>query len=377
MPLPKISFSKIQANNSSDYLKELSEYGNYFRKFFPYFGDTTKIYLDSAATSQKPGSVILAQMEFLVKHNSNIHRTTGGKSTSIIEEVRQKTATFLGVDSSEIVFGGGFTELLCNMAMSLAESLRPGDVILLSQWEHHSNLLIWQKIAQQKNCSIEYIPIHKPAENQTRSQIHIAEKDWETLLLFASENSQKQNQKISIESGEEATEESTVSNLNNFKNSEFRDSLPFSADFLDIKKADLEISQKILDHLSQESQSSREYLNVDYHDLKKTHNSKKVENRPKNDSVKKNLVGEYKEKSLDNSLKKLVDNYDKSLTGSINWLEFIDILIIHKNRIKIFSVSETSNISGYNPPIREIIKIVKTFSKDCICIVDTSQSSKG
>jgi selenocysteine lyase/cysteine desulfurase len=300
-------------------------YGNYFRSFFPYFKDDTKIYLDSAATSQKPLCVIQAQMDFLIHHNANIHRTTGGLSTNLIEEVRQKTADFLETEFEEIVFGGGFTEMLCNMAMSLSQLLESGDVILLSQWEHHSNLLIWQKIASQKKCSIEYIPIWsekkpktekpKTSSNQNFSQIHLTAEDKKVLTGFLLEiDKTKTDNKEFL--GQKFIEKKAFERIN----------------FLDIKKTDKEIGQDLIYVLGGGG-----------------------------DTV---------------TALKTIEGKQTGLLGSIDWFGFLDVLIKNKNKIKILSISETSNISGYQAPVKEIIELIKIFSSDCVSLVDASQSDK-
>ncbi len=122
------------------------------------------IYLDSAATSQKPQAVIDAIDEFYREYNANVHRgiyTIGERSTAAYEAARATVARFLGVaDAHEIVFTRNATEAINLVAYSWGRKhIGRGDVIVLTEMEHHANLVPWQLLAQEKDADLEFIPI--------------------------------------------------------------------------------------------------------------------------------------------------------------------------------------------------------------------------
>ena len=123
------------------------------------------VYLDNAATSQKPKKVIESMNDYYKNHNANIHRsihTLGEEATEKYEEAHSNVAEFIGADSSEnIVFTKNTTESLNLLAYSLTSRLKKGDEIILSQMEHHSNLVPWQQMAIQKGLKLTFIEITK------------------------------------------------------------------------------------------------------------------------------------------------------------------------------------------------------------------------
>lgn len=126
------------------------------------------VYLDNAATSQKPDAVINALSDFYTKYNSNVHRglyPLSEESTRIYEEARTKIANLIGADSKEIIFTSGTTEGLNGLARSLQKSglLPMNPKIMLSDLEHHSNILPWQGI---DGVEINYLEIDKNYEIQ-------------------------------------------------------------------------------------------------------------------------------------------------------------------------------------------------------------------
>jgi cysteine desulfurase / selenocysteine lyase len=136
------------------------------RQEFPQLSTTAHshplIYLDNAATTPKPQCVIDSQVDFYTNWNSNIHRSSSwlsGKATNLYENTRQKVADYLhALSPKEIVFTSGCTESINLVATSL-NIFTEGGVILVSDLEHHSNLLPWQRIAQQKNLILRSIPV--------------------------------------------------------------------------------------------------------------------------------------------------------------------------------------------------------------------------
>ncbi len=122
------------------------------------------VYLDNAATSQKPRQVIRAITHYYENVNSNVHRgvhTLSQESTALYEEARQAVAKFINAKTEEIIFTKNTTESLNLVAYRLAHILKEGDEILLSVSEHHSNFVVWQQIALKKNVKIKVIPLNE------------------------------------------------------------------------------------------------------------------------------------------------------------------------------------------------------------------------
>ncbi|MFC4809257.1 cysteine desulfurase [Paenibacillus sp. GCM10023250] len=124
------------------------------------------VYLDSAATSQKPRSVIDAVVRYYERDNANVHRgvhTLGSRATDAYEGAREKTAKFLNAASpQEIIFTRGTTTALNLVASSYARAVcGEGDEIVITQMEHHSNLIPWQQVAKATGASLKYIPLQK------------------------------------------------------------------------------------------------------------------------------------------------------------------------------------------------------------------------
>src|SRR3989338_8619128 len=128
------------------------------------------VYLDNAATSQKPKQVIDAIKDFYENYNANIHRSIhrlGEQATEAYENARKKTADFINADSEEIVFTKGTTESLNLAAYSLGNELKENDEIVLTQMEHHSNLVPWQQLAKKKKAKIRFVEIDSKGELKT------------------------------------------------------------------------------------------------------------------------------------------------------------------------------------------------------------------
>lgn len=122
------------------------------------------IYFDNAATTQKPQQVLDAIMRFYTRYNASIHRSIhslGEMATTAYEQARERVAVFLhAADSAEIVFTPGATYSINAVAYGFAlHTLRAGDEIVLTELEHHANLLVWQWVAQQTGAIIKYIPV--------------------------------------------------------------------------------------------------------------------------------------------------------------------------------------------------------------------------
>ncbi|HEY8495594.1 MAG TPA: cysteine desulfurase [Limnochordales bacterium] len=122
------------------------------------------VYLDSAATAQKPRPVIEAVRRFFEEYNANVHRAIhalGERATAEYEEARRKVARFINAPSERtIVFTKNATESINLVAYSWARArLKPGDEILVSPIEHHSNLVPWQLAARATGASLRFFPV--------------------------------------------------------------------------------------------------------------------------------------------------------------------------------------------------------------------------
>ena len=134
------------------------------RRDFPIFKNNPDlIFLDNASTTQKPQQVIDTLTHYYENYNSNIHRgiyTIAEKATAAYEETRDKVAAFIGTeDRQSIVFTKGTTESINLVASSWGQNLKPGDEVLITEMEHHSNIIPWQLICEKTGASLKYIPI--------------------------------------------------------------------------------------------------------------------------------------------------------------------------------------------------------------------------
>ncbi|HYH28022.1 MAG TPA: cysteine desulfurase [Actinomycetota bacterium] len=121
------------------------------------------VYLDSAATSQKPRAVLDALNDFYEQHNANVHRgvyALAEEATAMYEAARHNLAAFVGADPRGLVFTRGTTEAVNLVAHSWARpNLKPGDEILLTELEHHSNIVPWQLAAQATGAILRWVPV--------------------------------------------------------------------------------------------------------------------------------------------------------------------------------------------------------------------------
>jgi cysteine desulfurase/selenocysteine lyase len=134
------------------------------RQDFPILDRTVNgyplVYLDSANTSQKPRQVLDAMAEHYERHNANVARsvhTLGTESTAAYEGARAKVAAFIGATSpDEVVFVKNATEALNLVAHSFGQRLRPGDEIVISELEHHSNIVPWQLLCERTGATLRW-----------------------------------------------------------------------------------------------------------------------------------------------------------------------------------------------------------------------------
>src|SRR3990172_2611460 len=122
------------------------------------------VYLDSGATAQKPRQVIEAESDFYANHNANAHRgiyDLAEEATALYEGAREKLARFIGAPQPEaIVFTRGTTESTNLVAYAWARRfVGEGDEILLTDMEHHSNIVPWQLAIRDRGATLRYIPL--------------------------------------------------------------------------------------------------------------------------------------------------------------------------------------------------------------------------
>ena len=124
-------------------------------------------YFDNASTTQKPQVVIDSIVEYYSQYNANIHRgsySIAEKATRKYEEARYKIAKFINADIEEIIFTSGTTQSINFIAYAYGNSLQDGDEIIISEMEHHSNIVPWQMLISNKNIKLKYIPLLNTGE---------------------------------------------------------------------------------------------------------------------------------------------------------------------------------------------------------------------
>jgi len=122
------------------------------------------VYLDNGATSQKPRQVIDALVRYYERDNSNVHRglhALSTRATDAYEGARVRIAKFLNAaDPAEVLFTRGTTESINLVASSWGHAhLKAGDVVLTTEFEHHSNLVPWQQAAKASGATLKYVPL--------------------------------------------------------------------------------------------------------------------------------------------------------------------------------------------------------------------------
>ena len=160
------------------------------RTDFPILSKTNRgkplAYLDNAASSQKPNCVINCLAKYYTEKNSNVHRgvyALAEEAEIEYQQARQTIADWLNVSIEEIIFVRGATEALNLTAHSFSRSnLKPGDSIILTQMEHHANIVPWQMIAKEKNLKIKVVPILKDGSLDLEHLSTLIRED-ETKLL--------------------------------------------------------------------------------------------------------------------------------------------------------------------------------------------------
>ncbi len=129
-----------------------------YKKDFPIFDNSDLIYLDSAASAQKPRVVLRAMNDFYETSYSNIHRGTCSlavHATNLYEKTRQRVADFIRTQPGNIIFTKGATDAINMVAGGIAQSLKPGDEVLVSIAEHHANFVPWQQVCLKSGATFK------------------------------------------------------------------------------------------------------------------------------------------------------------------------------------------------------------------------------
>jgi len=126
------------------------------------------IYLDSAASAQKPDCVLNSMNQYYINDNANVHRgahTLGDRATQGFEQAREIVRAFINAQSTkEIIWTKGTTEAMNLVASGLSQSLKPGDEIIVSRMEHHANIVPWQLIAEKTGAIIQVLDFDENGE---------------------------------------------------------------------------------------------------------------------------------------------------------------------------------------------------------------------
>ena len=132
-------------------------------------GNNRLIYLDSGATSQKPNLVLDAERDFYINHNAAVHRGAhqlAEEATELYEGAREKVAKFIGAETDEVIFTKSATESINAIAYSLGNAapdsrfhFKPGDRIVVSEMEHHANLIPWQELARRTGAELVWFKV--------------------------------------------------------------------------------------------------------------------------------------------------------------------------------------------------------------------------
>ena len=132
------------------------------------FGGRELIYLDSGATSQKPQAVIYAQAEHLRSHNANVHRgvyALAQEADAAYDGARRKVAAFVGGQPQTTIFTKNVTEAINLVAYSWGRAnVGPGDAVLITQMEHHANLVPWQVLCRERSAELRYLEVDERGE---------------------------------------------------------------------------------------------------------------------------------------------------------------------------------------------------------------------
>ena len=150
------------------------------------------VYFDNAATSQKPQCVIDAMSRYYEEYNSNAHRanhTLADEATKALENARKTISTYFGTTPEQLIYTSGATEAINLVAFSWArENLSEGDVIVLTEMEHHADIVPWQQLSKDKGVEIRYVPINIETYFLDMAAFEVAVKDASLVCVVHTSN---------------------------------------------------------------------------------------------------------------------------------------------------------------------------------------------
>tara|TARA_Y100000590_G_scaffold464825_1_gene635260 strand:- start:2830 stop:4026 length:1197 start_codon:yes stop_codon:yes gene_type:complete len=161
------------------------------KKDFPIFKNTSLTYFDNASTTQKPQCVIDKISEFYSTYNANIHRgaySIAEKATNEFEKSRKIISKFINAESNEVVITKGATESINIIAYCLGMNFNEGDEIIISEMEHHSNILPWQMLIDKKKIKLKYIPLLDSGELDINSFVNLINKKTKLISIIHMSN---------------------------------------------------------------------------------------------------------------------------------------------------------------------------------------------
>ena len=139
------------------------------------------VYFDNAATSQKPQCVIDAMTHYYEEYNSNAHRsihTLADEATTALEYARERIATYFGTSPDQLIYTSGATEGINLVAYAWArENLGDGDVIVLTEMEHHADIVPWQQLSIERGVEVRYVPIDTESFTLDMDALEVAVAD--------------------------------------------------------------------------------------------------------------------------------------------------------------------------------------------------------
>ncbi len=150
------------------------------------------VYFDNAATSQKPQCVIDAMTHFYEAYNSNAHRsnhTLADEATTALENARNRIASYFGTSPDQLIYTSGATEAINLVAYAWArENLGDGDVIVLTEMEHHADIVPWQQLSIEKGVEVRYVPIDTESFTLDMNAMEVAVADASLVCVVHTSN---------------------------------------------------------------------------------------------------------------------------------------------------------------------------------------------
>ena len=150
------------------------------------------VYFDNAATSQKPKCVIDAMTKYYEQYNSNAHRanhTLADEATTALENAREKISQFFGTTPENLIYTSGATEAINLVSYGWARyNLKEGDVIVLTEMEHHADIVPWQELSKEKGIEVRYVPINNETFTLDMDAFEIAIEDASLVCVTHTSN---------------------------------------------------------------------------------------------------------------------------------------------------------------------------------------------